>query len=77
MLNGGNHTRDFASAAATPAAHQACLDVSKALAATGIRVLIDDAYFAEVSIVTCNDFVANFDQLVIQVKKTFEESQQL
>ncbi|KAJ3995324.1 hypothetical protein F5050DRAFT_1767933 [Lentinula boryana] len=48
VLNGGNHTRDFAAAAATPTAHQACLDVSKALAATGIRVLIDDNYFAEV-----------------------------
>ncbi|KAJ3880761.1 hypothetical protein F5051DRAFT_149379 [Lentinula edodes] len=48
VLNGGNHTRDFAAAAATATAHQACLDVSKALAATGIRVLIDDEYFAEV-----------------------------
>lgn len=49
MLNGGNHTRDFAAAAATPAAFQACLDVSKALSAAGVRVLIDDEYFAEVS----------------------------
>ncbi|KAE9390648.1 hypothetical protein BT96DRAFT_833152, partial [Gymnopus androsaceus JB14] len=49
--NGGNHTRDFAAAAATPAAFQACLDVSKALAATGVRVLIDDEYFAEASLI--------------------------
>ncbi|KIK68290.1 hypothetical protein GYMLUDRAFT_256038 [Collybiopsis luxurians FD-317 M1] len=46
--NGGNHTRDFAKSAATIEAHNACLDVSKALAHTGIRVLIDDEYYAEV-----------------------------
>ena len=48
VIDGGNHTRSFAEAAATTKAHYACLDVSKALAATGVRVLIDDKFFAEV-----------------------------
>ena len=48
IIDGGNHTRSFADAAATTKAHYACLDVSKALAATGVRVLIDDKFFAEV-----------------------------
>jgi len=48
LPNGGNHTISFAEAAATEKAHYACLDVSKALAATAIRVLTDDAFFAEV-----------------------------
>ncbi|KAF8802853.1 hypothetical protein BYT27DRAFT_7196189 [Phlegmacium glaucopus] len=48
VLDGGNHTRRFAAAAATIEAHYACLDVSKALAATGVRVLTDDKFFAEV-----------------------------
>jgi len=46
--NGGNHTTAFEKAAATLEAHNACLDVSKALAATGIRALIDDEFFDEV-----------------------------
>ncbi|TFK31808.1 hypothetical protein BDQ12DRAFT_693525 [Crucibulum laeve] len=46
--DGGNHTPGFEQSAATIAAHNACLDVSKALAATGVRVLIDDKFFAEV-----------------------------
>ena len=29
-------------------AHNACLDVSKALALAGVRVLVDDDFFAEV-----------------------------
>ncbi|THU88083.1 bacterial exopeptidase dimerization domain-containing protein, partial [Dendrothele bispora CBS 962.96] len=45
---GGNHTPEFAKAAATVEAHEACLDISKALAATGIRVFIDDEFFEEV-----------------------------
>ncbi|KAK7461002.1 hypothetical protein VKT23_008929 [Stygiomarasmius scandens] len=45
---GGNHTPEFTKAAATQEAHQACLDISKALAATGIRVLIDDEFYAKV-----------------------------
>jgi hypothetical protein len=47
--NGGNHTPAFASASATPAAHQACLEVCKALALTGIRVIKDDRFYAEVN----------------------------
>ena len=46
--NGGNHTRAFRDAAATEAAHDACLRVSKALAGTGIRVLLDEQFFEEV-----------------------------
>ncbi|KAF8153051.1 hypothetical protein B0H34DRAFT_800308 [Crassisporium funariophilum] len=48
ILDGGNHTPGFEKSAATLKAHYACLDVSKALAATGIRVLTDDKFFAEV-----------------------------
>ena len=47
-VNGGTHTPAFAKAAATIEAHNACLDVSKALAATGVRVLADDEFFAKV-----------------------------
>ncbi|KAJ2919702.1 hypothetical protein MD484_g665, partial [Candolleomyces efflorescens] len=47
-VDGGNHTPAFTKAAATPAAHQATLDISEALAATGVRVLIDDDFFAKV-----------------------------
>ncbi|KAA1474385.1 hypothetical protein DENSPDRAFT_840957 [Dentipellis sp. KUC8613] len=48
IKNGGNHTPAFTAAAASPEAHQATLDVSKALALTGLRVLADDDFFAEV-----------------------------
>ena len=48
VINGANHTRSFAKAAATIEAHYACLDVSKALAVTGVRVLTDDTFFEEV-----------------------------
>jgi len=48
IKDGGNHTPHFTKAAATVEAHYACLDISKALAATGVRVLIDDEFFAEV-----------------------------
>jgi hypothetical protein len=47
--NGGNHTPAFTSAAATPEAHQACLEVCKALALTGLRVIEDDQFYAKVS----------------------------
>ena len=40
-IDGGNHTRSYADAAATSKAHYPCLDVSKA---TGFRVLIDDFF---------------------------------
>lgn len=46
--NGGNHTPAFNSAAATLEAHQACLEVCKALALTGLRVIEDDKFYAEV-----------------------------
>jgi len=45
-VNGGNHTPAFAKAVATIEVHNACLDLSKALAATG--VLADDEFFAKV-----------------------------
>jgi len=48
VKNGGNHTIAFAESAATIASHNACLDVSKALASTGVRVLADDEFFAKV-----------------------------
>jgi amidohydrolase len=48
IVDGGNHTPGFEQSAATIDSHYACLDVSKALAATGVRVLIDDAFFANV-----------------------------
>nr|GAT45613.1 predicted protein [Mycena chlorophos] len=48
IVDGGNHTPGFEKAAATMDAHYACLDVSKALAATGVRVVIDDEFYAEV-----------------------------
>lgn len=59
VVDGGNHTRSFAAAAATTEAHYACLDVTKALAATGVRVLIDDTFFAEVYIYSKIQFLTN------------------
>jgi hypothetical protein len=53
--NGANHTPAFTSAAATPEAHQACLEVCKALALTGIRVIEDDQFYAEVN---CSSLIA-------------------
>ncbi|KAG6848198.1 hypothetical protein H0H93_002498 [Arthromyces matolae] len=46
--NGGNHTAGFEKSAASLEAHYACLDVTKALAATGVRVLIDDEFLEKV-----------------------------
>lgn len=57
IKDGGNHTPGFTDAAATIKAHYACLDVSKALAATGIRVLTDDDFLARVG--DLSDIVAN------------------
>jgi len=45
---GGNHTPAFTEAAGTEAAHDACLDVSKGLAAVGMRVLTDVAFLSRV-----------------------------
>ncbi|PFH51128.1 hypothetical protein AMATHDRAFT_80419 [Amanita thiersii Skay4041] len=53
--NGGNHTADFAKTAILPAAHGACLSISIALAATGIRVLLDDKFFGNVQAAFEND----------------------
>ncbi|KAI0753276.1 aminoacylase 1-like protein 2 [Daedaleopsis nitida] len=44
----GNHTRQFTDASATKESHQACLNISAALAATGVRLLEDDAFFKQV-----------------------------
>ncbi|KAI6124084.1 hypothetical protein EV401DRAFT_2055965 [Pisolithus croceorrhizus] len=46
--NGGNHTPAFTEAASTMEAHEACLDVSKALAAVGMRVLTDKTFLSKV-----------------------------
>ncbi|KAJ7164919.1 aminoacylase 1-like protein 2 [Mycena filopes] len=46
--DGGNHTSGFATSAATMPSHYACLDVSKALAAVGVRVVIDDHFYNQV-----------------------------
>ncbi|KAF8065234.1 hypothetical protein FPV67DRAFT_1782182 [Lyophyllum atratum] len=48
VKDGGNHTPGFETAAASIEAHYACLDVTKALAATGMRVLIDDEFLGKV-----------------------------
>jgi hypothetical protein len=52
IKDGGNHTPGFERAAATIEAHNACLDITKALAATGVRVLIDDEFMARVIIMS-------------------------
>ncbi|KAG6818875.1 hypothetical protein H0H93_000701, partial [Arthromyces matolae] len=46
--DGGNHTIDFTHSAQTKPAHEDGMNVTKALALTGLRVLTDDAFFAEV-----------------------------
>ncbi|CAL1709631.1 unnamed protein product [Somion occarium] len=48
VVNGGNHTRAFAESAGGEAAHKAALNVAKALAAVGVRLLTDDGFFNEV-----------------------------
>ncbi|KAG6380178.1 hypothetical protein JVT61DRAFT_8267 [Boletus reticuloceps] len=48
---GGNHTKEFAAAAATDTAHEACYTVSKALAHVGMRVITDKAFLAQVKLV--------------------------
>jgi hypothetical protein len=71
-MDGGNHTPGFEQAAGTIEAHYACLDVSKALAATGVRVIIDDDFFAHVRHHLTFNPVRSMD-FFFQVKKTFEE----
>ncbi|CCM01333.1 uncharacterized protein FIBRA_03382 [Fibroporia radiculosa] len=46
--NGGNHTPQFTEAAGTPEAHTAMLGVTKALAATGFRVVADAEFTMQV-----------------------------
>lgn len=58
VAGGGNHTREFAKSATTIEAHYACLDVSKALAASGMRVLTDEVFLARVK----KDFEKNLVQ---------------
>lgn len=48
LQGGGNHTPAFTEAAGTETAHGACLDVSKGLAAVGMRVLTDVAFLSRV-----------------------------
>ncbi|KAH7908386.1 peptidase M20, dimerization domain-containing protein [Hygrophoropsis aurantiaca] len=46
--DGGNHTLAFTDAARTEVSHDACMVVSKALAAVGLRVLTDAAFLEQV-----------------------------
>ncbi|KAG1861202.1 hypothetical protein DFJ58DRAFT_905462 [Suillus subalutaceus] len=46
--DGGNHTPGFTESARSEVSHDACLVVSKALAAVGMRVLTDEAFFQKV-----------------------------
>jgi len=48
--NGGNHTPAFAEAARTIQAHEVMLNVSKALAGVGIRVLADEDFVKKVRV---------------------------
>ncbi|KIM62892.1 hypothetical protein SCLCIDRAFT_779325 [Scleroderma citrinum Foug A] len=47
---GGNHTAAFTEAAGTDKSHEVCLNVSKALAAVGMRVLTDEAFLTKVKV---------------------------
>ena len=49
VAGGTNHTPEFTKSTATPEAHKATLNVAKALAAVGFRVLHDDDFYEEVS----------------------------
>jgi len=46
--NGGNHTVAFTQSARTLEAHKACLQVTKALAGLGVRILIDEEFLKKV-----------------------------
>ncbi|KAH7911494.1 hypothetical protein BJ138DRAFT_1135350 [Hygrophoropsis aurantiaca] len=48
--DGGNHTSAFAEAARTMVSHDACMVVSKALAAVGMRALTDEAFLEQVKL---------------------------
>ncbi|KAJ3512343.1 hypothetical protein NLJ89_g3575 [Agrocybe chaxingu] len=74
IVDGGNHTPGFTESAALPAAHYACLDVSKALAATAVRVLLDDDFYAEANLhlLLCHYTSAD---MPLQVRRTYEEDE--
>ena len=46
---GGNHTKQFARSARTEEAHEATMLITKALALTCVKVIMDDGLFKEVS----------------------------
>ena len=46
---GSNHTEKFAESAKAEAAHDATIAITKCLSVTALRVLIDEAFFQEVS----------------------------
>ncbi|KAG6834484.1 hypothetical protein H0H93_009393 [Arthromyces matolae] len=72
VKDGGNHTIQFTEAASTPVAHSACLDVTKALAATGVRVLIDDEFIAKVN-AKYSVFPDTISDASLQAKKAYDE----
>jgi len=45
---GGNHTKQFTRSARTEEAHEATMIVTKALALTGVKVIMDDGLFKEI-----------------------------
>ena len=68
---GKNHTPAFAEAAGTETAHEACLDMSKALAAVGMRVLTDGEFLSQVCPMML--FRTSIFILCKQVKLAFEK----
>jgi hypothetical protein len=46
--NGSNHTPAFTQSARTLEAHKACLQVTKALAGLGVRILTDEEFLKKV-----------------------------
>jgi hypothetical protein len=48
VKNGGNHTPAFTTSSRTLEAHKACLQVTKALAGLGVRVLTDEGFLNKV-----------------------------
>lgn len=52
---GGNHTKHFTQSARTEEAHEATMLVTKALALTCVKVIMDDGLFKEVRVSTATD----------------------
>ncbi|KAF8842839.1 hypothetical protein BDN67DRAFT_946942 [Paxillus ammoniavirescens] len=50
LPGGANHTRAFTDAAASDAAHEACYNISKALAHVGMRALTDETFLTKVKL---------------------------